>query len=65
VQVTYDVTSVVTHFGRNLFSGHYVTHVKRDAGWLCVDDDKVGYCKDKSNLHEHIDLKPLLKCATK
>lgn len=38
---TYQLMSFVTHRGPSVHSGHYVAHVRDDAGWVFYNDDKV------------------------
>ncbi len=37
----YVLRGFVSHVGRNLSSGHYVAHVKKNGQWCIFDDEKV------------------------
>ena len=37
----YRLASFITHRGPSVHSGHYVAHVRDDAGWVFYNDDKV------------------------
>jgi len=41
VQVDYTFKAAVLHLGASVDSGHYITVIKRDAGWLVCDDATV------------------------
>jgi len=41
VQVDYTFKAAVLHLGASVDSGHYITVIKRDAGWLVGDDATV------------------------
>ena len=37
----YTLVGFISHVGKNLGSGHYVAHIKKEGRWAIFDDQKV------------------------
>ena len=42
----YELLGFISHIGKNVTSGHYVCHIKKDEEWLIFNDEKVERCAD-------------------
>jgi ubiquitin carboxyl-terminal hydrolase 5/13 len=44
----YRLKAFVSHKGPSVHSGHYVAHIRTDAGWVLFNDEKVVRADDES-----------------
>ena len=44
----YELKSFISHKGPSVHSGHYVAHIKTEAGWVLFNDEKVVKADDES-----------------
>jgi ubiquitin carboxyl-terminal hydrolase 5/13 len=42
----YDLNAFITHLGKSIHSGHYVSHIKKGEDWVLYNDHKVAITSD-------------------
>jgi ubiquitin carboxyl-terminal hydrolase 5/13 len=50
----YSLIGCVSHIGKNVGSGHYVCHLKKDGKWIIYNDEKVAISQNPPLQHAYL-----------
>ena len=53
-QAKYNLFAILSHYGKNATSGHYVCHIKKSCGWVLFNDAHVGVTKQDPLLEGYV-----------